>query len=39
MITDVISPAETRAVVSLALRNLLSKRETRPPKKHGTIPL
>ncbi|MEI6195004.1 MAG: acyl-CoA carboxylase subunit beta [Verrucomicrobiota bacterium] len=39
MITDVISPAETRAAVSLALRNLLSKRETRPPKKHGTIPM
>lgn len=39
MITDVISPAETRAAVSMALRNLLSKRETRPPKKHGTIPL
>jgi propionyl-CoA carboxylase beta chain len=39
MINDVVSPAETRAVVSLALRNLLSKRETRPPKKHGTIPL
>ncbi len=39
MITDVISPAETRAAVSLALRNLLTKRETRPPKKHGTIPL
>jgi propionyl-CoA carboxylase beta chain len=39
MITDVISPAETRAVVSLALRNTLTKRETRPPKKHGTIPL
>ena len=39
MITDVITPAETRAVVSQALRNTLSKRETRPPKKHGTIPL
>lgn len=39
MITDVIVPAETRAVVSLALRNTLTKRETRPPKKHGTIPL
>jgi propionyl-CoA carboxylase beta chain len=39
LITDVISPAETRATVSLALRNMLSKRETRPPKKHGTIPL
>ena len=32
-------PAETRAVISLALRNTLTKRETRPPKKHGTIPL
>jgi propionyl-CoA carboxylase beta chain len=39
MITDVIAPSETRAVVSLALRTTLSKRETRPPKKHGTIPL
>jgi propionyl-CoA carboxylase beta chain len=39
MITDVIAPSETRAAVSLALRNSLTKRETRPPKKHGTIPL
>ena len=39
MITDVIAPAETRAAVSLALRATLTKRETRPPKKHGTIPL
>jgi propionyl-CoA carboxylase beta chain len=39
MITDVIEPAETRAAVAMALRNTLSKRETRPPKKHGTIPL
>jgi propionyl-CoA carboxylase beta chain len=39
MITDVISPSETRAAVSFALRNTLSKRDTRPPKKHGTIPL
>ncbi len=39
MITDVIEPAETRATVAMALRNTLSKRETRPPKKHGTIPL
>ena len=39
MITDVIAPSETRAAVSLALRNTLAKRETRPPKKHGTIPL
>lgn len=39
MITDVISPAQTRCVVSLALRNTLMKSETRPPKKHGLIPL
>jgi propionyl-CoA carboxylase beta chain len=39
MITDIIAPAETRAAVSLALRNTLTKRETRPPKKHGTIPM
>jgi len=39
MITDVIMPSETRGVISLALRNTLTKRETRPPKKHGTIPL
>jgi propionyl-CoA carboxylase beta chain len=39
MITDVIAPSETRAVISLVLRNTLTKRDTRPPKKHGTIPL
>ncbi|MRR52487.1 MAG: acyl-CoA carboxylase subunit beta, partial [Rhodocyclaceae bacterium] len=39
MITDVIMPGETRALVSMALRNTLTKRESRPPKKHGTIPL
>jgi propionyl-CoA carboxylase beta chain len=39
MITDVIEPAQTRAILSMALRNTLSKRETRPPKKHGNIPL
>lgn len=36
---DVIQPRRTRAAISLALRSLLSKRETRPPKKHGNIPL
>lgn len=39
MIDDVIEPSETRAALAMALRNLLSKRETRPPKKHGNIPL
>ena len=39
MITDVIDPAQTRATVAMALRNTLSKRDSRPPKKHGNIPL
>ena len=39
LITDVIEPSQTRGSVSLGLRTLLSKRETRPPKKHGNIPL
>jgi acetyl-CoA carboxylase carboxyltransferase component len=38
-ITDVIDPATTRWTVALALRKLQSKREVRPPKKHGNIPL
>lgn len=39
MITDVISPSQTRAVISMGLRNTLTKSETRPPKKHGLMPL
>ncbi|MFA5258073.1 MAG: acyl-CoA carboxylase subunit beta [Opitutales bacterium] len=39
MITDVIEPAMTRPIVAMALRNTLSKRVTRPGKKHGNIPL
>ncbi len=39
LITDVIEPSRTRSAVALALRTTLSKRETRPPKKHGNIPL
>jgi acetyl-CoA carboxylase carboxyltransferase component len=38
-ISDVIEPSETRATVSIALRKLLSKREMRPSKKHGNMPL
>ena len=38
-ITDVIEPANTRAMVSIALRKTLSKRELRPSKKHGNMPL
>jgi propionyl-CoA carboxylase beta chain len=39
MINDVIEPAQTRGIIAMTLRNTLSKRETRPPKKHGNIPL
>mgnify|MGYP002621654983 CR=1 FL=1 len=39
MITDVIEPSQTRSMVSLALRNTITKRAIRPPKKHGLIPL
>jgi acetyl-CoA carboxylase carboxyltransferase component len=38
-LTDVIEPRATRAAVALALRKTLAKRETRPDKKHGNIPL
>jgi propionyl-CoA carboxylase beta chain len=39
MIADVIDPAETKSTISVALRMLLGKRDARPPKKHGNIPL
>ena len=35
----VIEPSQTRLQVSRALRMLRNKRSTRPPKKHGNIPL
>ncbi len=35
----VIQPRETRKVLVDALETLRTKRETRPPKKHGNIPL
>jgi acetyl-CoA carboxylase carboxyltransferase component len=38
-ITDVIEPGETRSTISLALRKTLGKRELRPSKKHGNIPM
>jgi acetyl-CoA carboxylase carboxyltransferase component len=38
-ITDVIEPAETRSVLALSLRKTLYKRELRPAKKHGNVPL
>ena len=36
---DVIEPAETRPRLIAALQACASKREGRPPKKHGNIPL
>ena len=38
-VDDVIAPSETRARLVGALEMLSSKRETRPSKKHGNIPL
>jgi propionyl-CoA carboxylase beta chain len=38
-VDSVISPSHTRAWVIRALRALVNKRETLPPKKHGNIPL
>lgn len=39
MVTDVIEPSQTRQCVARALRQILSKRVNRLPKKHGNIPL
>ena len=39
LIDDVIDPVETRPKIIRALRMLSNKRESLPPKKHGTIPL
>ena len=39
MITDVIDPAVSRSTLALAFRGIAGKREARPPKKHGNIPL
>ncbi|HHC19396.1 MAG TPA: methylmalonyl-CoA carboxyltransferase, partial [Euryarchaeota archaeon] len=38
-IDDVIDPAETRPKVYLALEMLKTKREKRPAKKHGNMPV
>jgi methylmalonyl-CoA carboxyltransferase 12S subunit len=39
LVDDVIEPAETRRAVAQALEALHAKRELRPAKKHGLIPL
>jgi acetyl-CoA/propionyl-CoA carboxylase carboxyl transferase subunit len=38
-IDDVIDPAQTRARLLAGLKMLSSKRDDRPPRKHGNIPL
>jgi methylmalonyl-CoA carboxyltransferase large subunit len=39
LVDDIIEPAETRACLHAVLETLTSKREVRPSKKHGNIPL
>lgn len=39
LIDDIIEPKDTRRYLSLALESLRTKRELRPQKKHGLIPL
>ncbi len=39
LVDEVIMPSETRPKIIAALEFLASKRETRPPKKHGNIPV
>lgn len=39
LIDDIIEPKDTRRYLSLALESLRTKRDLRPPKKHGLIPL
>jgi methylmalonyl-CoA carboxyltransferase 12S subunit len=39
MVDDVIEPADTRRFIASALTTFATKRESRPDKKHGLIPL
>ena len=39
LVDDIIVPADTRRVLAGALEALHTKRDLRPPKKHGLIPL
>lgn len=39
MVDDIIEPAETRRYIAMALEQLANKRDIRPEKKHGLIPL
>ena len=39
LVDDVIEPAETRRYIAQSLETLQTKRDTRPEKKHGLIPM
>lgn len=39
LIDSIIAPSETRRYLSLALASLRTKREFRPQKKHGLVPM
>ena len=39
LVDDIIEPAETRGHIADALASLATKRDWRPQKKHGLIPL
>jgi methylmalonyl-CoA carboxyltransferase large subunit len=39
MVDDIIEPADTRRYLAMALDSLRTKRDIRPQKKHGLIPL
>jgi methylmalonyl-CoA carboxyltransferase large subunit len=39
LVDDIIDPADTRRVLAQALEAMRTKREARPPKRHGLIPL
>ncbi len=39
LVDDIIEPSDTRMALANALEALHAKRELRPPKKHGLIPL
>jgi methylmalonyl-CoA carboxyltransferase 12S subunit len=39
LVDDIIEPAETRRALAQSLEDLHTKRDLRPPKKHGLIPL
>jgi methylmalonyl-CoA carboxyltransferase 12S subunit len=38
-VDDIIEPAQTRKHLAQSLEYLQNKRDHRPPKKHGLIPL